>query len=126
MAKIKLGQRPRNFKLPVKFKLLDGEDVSIECVFKYRSRKEFGQFLDDFFAAANEQPPADGKFSMADFMGKVGEKNAEYLSQVLEGWNLDEEFCLENLRRLADELPGAVSAIMESYREAVQEGRLGN
>jgi hypothetical protein len=44
----------------------------------------------------------------------------------MDGWDLDEELNVANLERLADELPGAVMAIMEDYRAACCEGRLGN
>ena len=52
--------------------------------------------------------------------------NAGYLINALDGWDLDEELNVANLERLADELPGAVMAIMEDYRAACCEGRLGN
>jgi len=123
MAKIKLGNRPKNFKQAVSFTMLDGMTGTIECVFKYRTRIEFGAFLDSVFADAGE---TSDKFAMADLMEKTRNKNAEYLSQVLDGWNLDEELSLENLQQLADECPGAVHAVMESYRAAILDGRLGN
>lgn len=126
MAKIKLGARPQSFTLPVSFSMLDGTEGSIECVFKYRTRTEFGTFIDTIFADANEVPPADLKFSMEAVMQKTRNKNADYLLQVLEGWNLDEELSRDALQQLADELPAAVTAVMECYRAAVVEGRVKN
>jgi hypothetical protein len=46
--------------------------------------------------------------------------------RVIDGWNLDEDLTRENVQQLADELPAAVNAIMETYRSAITEGRLGN
>lgn len=46
--------------------------------------------------------------------------------QAVEGWNLDEPFALESVQQLADELPAAVAAIMDTYRSAITQGRLGN
>lgn len=132
MAKIKLGERPKNFKRIVKFPMHDGTEGSIECVYKYRTRTEFGEFVDGIVEAAKLKAPApaeDGevKFSMADLMAKTAGSNAEYLLQVLDGWNVEgAELTLANLQQLADELPGAASAIMDTYRAAVTEGRLGN
>ena len=124
--KIKLGARPKNFKLPVTFPLLEGGEGKIEVTFKYRTRTEFGTFIDGLFEAANESQPADGKFSMADLMAKTRDKNAVYLLDALEGWNLDEPLNRETAEQLCDELPGAATAIMERYRQAIVEGRLGN
>ena len=128
MAKIKLGNRPKSFKRTVKVPMLDGSEGSIEVTFKYRTRSEFGAFIDAITEAAGVKQKADedAKFSLADLMEKTKESNADYLFKVIEGWNLDEEFTLPNVAQLCDELPGAASAIMETYRLAVTEGRLGN
>ena len=128
MAKIKLGNRPKSFKRIVKVPMLDGSEGSIEVTFKYRTRSEFGAFIDSITEAAGIKSKADddAKFSLADLMEKTKESNADYLFKVIEGWNLDEEFTLPNVAQLCDELPGAASAIMETYRLAVTEGRLGN
>lgn len=126
MAKIKLGNRPKNFKRTVTFPMLDGSTGTIECLYKYRTRTEFGKFIDGIFAAANEEQPADGKIVLADLMAKTRDKNAEYMLDVLDGWNLDEELNLENAQQLADEIPAAANAIMETYRTAILEGRMGN
>lgn len=126
MAKIQLGKRPESFKAVVTFPMLDGSQGAIACEFKYRTKREFGQFIDRIFNDAGEAPPADGKFSLADLMGKTVDKNALYLSEVLVGWDLDQALSLPNLEALADELPAAAAAVMERYRTAVTEGRLGN
>ena len=128
MAKIKLGTRPKNFKRTVKVQLLDGTEGSIECSYKYRTRTEFGAFIDSIMEAAGVKPKADedAKFSLKELMEKTKDSNADYILQVVDGWNLDEEFTRENVLQLCDELPGAASAIMETYRLATTEGRLGN
>lgn len=126
MAKVKLGSTPETFKKDVSFPMLDGSTGSIECEFIYRTRTQFGTFIDGLFADAGEAPPADGAFSMEKLMSKTRDKNADYLAKVLKGWNLDEELTPAALKQLSDELPAAVAAIMEAYRAAVVEGRLGN
>jgi hypothetical protein len=127
MAKIKLGDRPKNFKHNVKFPMLDGSEGSIVCVFKYRTRKEFGDFIDTIMEAAGVKGQEDGeKFSMASLMEKTAGANADYILQVLDGWNLDDELSRASLQQLADEIPAATTAIMEQYRVAITEGRLGN
>lgn len=125
MAKLKLGTRPKTFKRTVTFPMLDGTEGSIECTFRYRTRTEFGEFIDAIFADAKERR-ADEQFSVEGLMAKTRDKNADYLLQVLDGWNLDEELSRDTLQQLADECPGAVNAVMEAYRAAVVDGRLGN
>lgn len=126
MAKIKLGACPKSFKLTVTFTLLTGEEASIECEFKYRTRTEFGAFIDKIMLAANEKPAADGKFSMEVLMDKTRGSNADYLLDALDGWNLDEDLSRANAAQLANECPAAISAIMEAYRAAINEGRIKN
>lgn len=127
MATIKLGARPKAFKRAVTFPMLDGTTGTIEVSFKYRTRKEFGEFIDTMMAAAGEQKPAaDEPFSMAALMEKTAGANADYVLQVADGWNLDEPLNHATVEQLSDEIPAAVTAIMEAYRVAITEGRLGN
>jgi hypothetical protein len=131
MATIKLGDRPKNFKKVIRFPLLDGTEGTIEVVFKYRTRKEFGAFIDSIMEAAKVTPkPADDGvepvFSMQDLMERTAGSNADYILQVAESWNLDVEFSAAAVQQLSDELPGAALAIMEAYRVAITEGRVKN
>lgn len=128
MAKIKLGNRPKSFKRPVTFPMLEGGQGAIECEFKYRTKKEFGAFIDRLFEDAGEEPEGEElkPKKMAELLAKTIDKNGAYLMEALEGWNLDQPLSREAADQLADELPGAATAIMEAYRMAVVEGRLGN
>lgn len=127
-TKIKLGERPKNFKKTVKFQMLDGSEGQMEVTYKYRTRKEFGAFQDAILEAVGEKDKDtdDEKFSNEKLWERVAANNAEQVLQVIEGWNLDAELTKENLEQLADELPAAVIAIMSDYRTAILEGRLGN
>lgn len=124
-SKIKLGNRPKSFPRVVTFPLLDGTEGMIECVFKYRTRTEFGLFIDGIFADAKEAK-TDEQFSVEALMEKTRDKNAEYLLSVMDGWDLDVELSRDTLQQLADECPAAVNAVMEAYRAAVVEGRVKN
>ena len=127
MARIQLGKTPKSFKRNVTVDMLDGTKGSIECSYRYRTRTEFGKFLDSIFADAGVKPTdSDEKVVIAEVMAKTRDTNADYLIQVLDGWNLDEELNKENLQQLCDEFPGVSNSIMETYRVAVTEGRLGN
>lgn len=128
MAKITLGNPPKNFKKLVKVQLLDGTEGEIGCTFKYRTRTEFGAFIDDLTAEAGVKlhSDADQAFSLKDLMEKTKDKNADYILKVVDGWDLDIEFSRGNVLQLCDELPGVAATVMETYRIAINEGRLGN
>lgn len=124
--KIKLGARPESFKRTVTFPLVEGGEGAIEVSYKYRTKTEFGEFIDRLFADAKEERPADGEFKMADLMAKARDKNAAYLLDVMDGWNLEEPLNRETAEQLCDEIPAAATEIMEVYRQAIVEGRVKN
>lgn len=126
MAKLKLGNRPKNFKRTVKFDMVDGSQCEFEAVFKYRTRSEFGKFIDSLFEKAKEKDASAGNVSMAELMEKTRESNADYLLDILDGWDLDATLDRESLQQMADEVPAAVGALMEAYRSAIIDGRVGN
>lgn len=130
MAKIILGKRPKNFKRVVSFDLPEGGKGSIEVSLVYRTRKEFGQFVDEIFSKSGETPASqsdeDVKFSLAKALEKTVDTNADYIMKIADGWNLDAEFSRDTVQQMCDEYPGAAMAIIESYRLAITEGRLGN
>ena len=122
MAKIKLGSRPASFSKVVKFPMLDGTEGAIKVDFKYRTRSEFGKFVDEA-VEANAEPDAVVGNPKSYLFAIVG---AEYILKIANGWDLDDEFNLDNALKLCDELPAAATAIMQTYRAAIVEGRLGN
>lgn len=129
MAKIKLGARPKNFTAPVKFQMLDGTDAVIDVTFKYRTRTEFGAFLDEIYAENNvaKHDANEDKSSLLERAYQTGvERHADQIMRAAEGWSLDEAFNAENVQALCDEFPAAALAIMSVYQHAINEGRLGN
>jgi hypothetical protein len=130
MAKIVLGKRPKNFKTKVSFPMLDGETGTIEVSYIYRTRTEFGTLIDGLMADAGvdteNATEESQKFSLAQALEKTRDTNADYILQVADGWNIDEEFTRETVAQLCDEIPAAALAIMNTYRNAITEGRLGN
>jgi len=129
MANVTLGKRPESFKKAVSFPLLDGTTGTINVTFKYRTRVEFGQMVDSMVeqAKAEGAQMADGTpVTMTDLMTKTAGQNAEYILNVVSAWDLDVPLNQASAQQLADELPAAAIQIMEDYRAAVTEGRLGN
>ncbi len=125
MSKITLGKPPKTFApVAVTFPLPAGGEGVIECVFKYRSRKAFGEFLTATFGGDRDGEAA--KLDVAQIMAQAVDKNGAYLVDVLDSWSLDEKLGPDTAAQLADEVPAAAAAIMEAYSRAVTEGRLGN
>lgn len=133
MAKVILGNRPKNFKHTVEFTDVDGEQYKIECVFKYRTRQEFADFFDQI-NADERQLEAEKKnnehggdvFSLRRFIESTDKANAKWIAAALEGWNLDFPMNGDTILQLVNEIPSASKAIMDAYRAAIVEGRLGN
>jgi hypothetical protein len=130
VSKIKLGARPKHFKKRLEVPLHEGETGSVEVSYIYRTRKEFGAFVDELLASAPKLAPASGddaaKFSLAATLANSIDTQADYIMRICDGWDLDEAFSRAAVVNLCNELPGAAVAIIEHYREAVSEGRLGN
>lgn len=130
MAKIILGKRPKSFKRALKVPLPEGGDGSIELSFIYRTRSEFGAFVDGLLGAAKVKPASasdeDVEFSLRAALEATVETNADYIMQIVDGWNLDVEFSRPAVAQLCNELPGVALAIINDYRAATTEGRLGN
>jgi len=126
-SNIKLGARPKNFVRTVTFALPEGGEGRIACTYRYRTRTQFGEFVDALMAKSPVgRPDYTDRGLCHQLQQSLIASNAGYLINALDGWDLDEELNVANLERLADELPGAVMAIMEDYRAACCEGRLGN
>ncbi|MDN4052909.1 phage tail assembly chaperone [Massilia sp. YIM B02763] len=139
--KIKLGARPKSFTRLVAFPMIEGgEDGCIEVQFKYRTRKELAKLTDEVQGArqalhdadieaikakADKNEPID-VFKQSDMIDRDISLTVDYLMQVMDGWNLDEKFDRRALEQLADEVPAALRAIVDTYRTAINEGRLGN
>lgn len=128
MPTIKLGSRPKSFARIVKFKDVDGTEMTAPVTFKYRTRKEYGAWNDTLpkYPDAKDCIGEDGKFSSETYVEKVSEWNALRLAQSLDGWALDTEFTPEAVKQLCDETPGCAEAIIEDYKLAILDGRLGN
>jgi coenzyme F420-reducing hydrogenase alpha subunit len=138
--KIKLGNRPKSFARTITFAMVEGGEGCMELQFKYRSRKELAKLTDEVQSAAQAQHDADIESIKAkaekkepieplkqiDVLDRDISLQVDYLMQVVEGWNLDEKFDRAAVEQLADEVPAAISAAIETYRKAINEGRSGN
>ena len=127
MATIKLGSAPKSIKQLITVDLLDGSVGTIECLFKYRTRREFGAFVEAARAKSDASQTAANEANRFTALVEAGiGNNVEYLLDILDGWNLDVELNAANVEQLCNELPGVAQAIVEAYQTLITTGRLGN
>lgn len=126
----KLGNRPKFFApITVRFTGPDGaEKVIPDVVFVYRTRTEYGEWVDSINeASAASYTPAPGeKFSVKALFQATGSGGATQLANAINSCGLDLPLSAENLAQLYDESPAAMEALIEAYRAAAVQGRLGN
>ncbi len=126
--KIHLGARPKTFK-PVDVQLIlpDGSEAVIPVTFIYRTKKEFGKWMDESIAktksVVKETPD---EFSWEKFYEQNTDAAVEQLLLAVESWGLDGPVSRDALAQLGDETPAAVTAMLGAYGAACREGRLGN
>lgn len=151
MAKIKLGTQPQTIAHALSFPMLDGTTGEVQVNYIYRHRKAFAEFVDTHIAAikadANAaiekakalfeaakvavdagQSAGDAvpTVSEAEIASKQIESQVAFIMGAVSGWNLDIPFDRESVEELVTTLPQAATAIIQSYRTAMTEGRLGN
>jgi hypothetical protein len=127
MPTIKLGSRPKSFARVVKFKDVDGTEQLAPVTYKYRTRKEYGAWLDTLPAQpTTKDATGEGGFSAEKYLEMISAWNASKIAQVLDGWGLEIEFNEAAVKQLCDEMPACAEAIIEEYRAAIVEGHLGN
>lgn len=139
-VKIVLGKRPETFSREITFPMLDGSTGCMKVDYQYRTRKEYAEYADGiqaciqskaevevarYKAAADAGEPVP-ELKQSELVAKQIEINVDSIMGAVKGWNLDIPFDREAVEQMATELPAAVAAIINTYREACVEGRLGN
>lgn len=133
MSKIILGKTPKTFApVAVKFPMPDGTEGVIQTTFKYRTRMQYGEFLNEVFEVnksaevVSDAKEGDEQRDFQKIFGETRDKTAARLAMAIDSWDLDVELNQESLQQLADELPAAVVALQSAYETACTVGRLGN
>ena len=127
MPTIKLGARPTSVARVVKTKDIDGSELSIPVTYKYRTRKDYGAWIDTLPPQpTTADAVVDGKFSAEKYIEMMSAWNANKIAQCVDSWGLDVEFSPEAVKQLCDESPAAAEAVIGEYQAASVEGRLGN
>ncbi len=138
MAKLKLGAPPKTFKSTVDIPLLEGGFAQVVFDFKYRTRKEFAEYVDKFIKEASKLEPKKSKSqakdtaaetkvkTLADILNDEDEANVTYIMENASGWDLDDSFNKDSIKQLITEYPSANIAFGEAYALALTKGRTKN
>lgn len=128
-AKIVLGATPKTFQsFDVTVTLPDGSQGVIPVVFSYRTKRQFGKWMDEAVAQAKQDQkqasPAD--FSWEEFTKQNTDVAVGQLLSAVDSWGIDIPLTREALVQLDNEIPASVTALLTAYGAACREGRLGN
>ncbi len=96
------------FKADVKFQLPDASEAKIEFEFKHMGRKALGAFFENLGSEKTEKT------------------DAQLLREIAVGWGLTEEFSDENIEEFLDNYPMSAIPIVNTWRNALTEGRTKN
>lgn len=103
MAKFSLDPNP-TFQATVEIPLPGGEKAPVKFTFKHRDRDGLRAFMD----------------------GTPDKDAADVVLEAAAGWDLDDEFNAENVKRLVTNYLGAGRAVYEAYVVELAQVRLGN
>lgn len=131
---IKLGKNPKSFKKEIKVYGVDGSKDALYITYIYRSRLYFAKLLDERAAAEDmitaqkpEQADTEAvRVSAEDQVIKATSEASANVLQIASGWDLGDEFNLENLSQLENDFPGALNEIQAQYQNAVLGVRVKN
>ncbi|MFS2007973.1 phage tail assembly chaperone [Duganella sp. CT11-25] len=136
---IKLGKNPKNFTRDIPLVTMDGVADVLVITYKYRSRLEFAELLDERVAAENmlnaqeaaqAAAIADGaapvQKSAAEGFTKASKEAAESVLEIATGWDIDDPFTVDKLMELESDFPGALMDIQNMYQAALLEVRRKN
>lgn len=108
MAKLTLTAAP-TFDAVVDIPQVSGDKVPVRFTFRHRTQDEL-KALSDAEMAEDAPPVAD----------------EDMVLQIASGWELEEEFTIENVRTFCQHFTGARFAITGAYYKAYLKARLGN
>ena len=126
MAKLILGNPPKNFKRTVKITLLNGETADVEITYKYRTRTQYAELLDKIIGKDKDAIETETTKTLAQVFKDSDQASVAYILDIAEGWDLTDDFNKKNIAALIDEHAGAGALIGEEYRIALLEGKTKN
>lgn len=126
MRKIELGKNPESFEKEITVRLPEGGTTKMKVLFKYRTRKQMAQYLNELTASGSKFIEDSELKDVITTIDDNIKSDADTLMLTLAGWGLSHEFNRENVEQFCDEMPDAALDIMDAYVAGNNETRLGN
>lgn len=122
--KFKIAQNP-TFKSEVAIPRVGGDPILVQMEYKYLTRKELADLYESWqeFAKSIDVKEEQTLGEVTDL--EVG-LQVKQLSDILVGWDFDDEFSEENIKQLVITCIGATNAVLDKYQEAYSKTQLGN
>jgi len=121
-AKFNLVPEPK-FPGVVKIPLADGKHAEVRMTFKHRTRVELAGFLRSL---RTPDPAPEGDQPAERDPNEGLEQDVDLFLQMVDGWELEDEFTRDNVRTLLNNYYGAWFATYNAYLEALHRATLGN
>lgn len=124
MARFSLKMDP-TFKAKVGLYVPGKGEEKVEFEFKGRTRTELAALSKEMADAAENAPDLSGMSAEEATQISI-EREAGMLMAIAVGWELDDDFNEENVKRLLQKCPMATDAVMKRYLQEVSQAKLGN
>ena len=126
--KMLAGKQP-TFMLPVTVKNLDGIEFALKFTAKAQRKSEWAAVRDAHRKPGEvdvNEPAEKAEFSFAALVNDGMRQAAEIVAGAVTGWNLEDDFTVDSLVSLEDQIGGSLAAILSAYDAALFSSRLGN
>lgn len=122
-----LGGSLPQFPVCAKVSRADGTVAEINVTIEGMRKSAWAKLRDEHMTVAREKSKdADGEFTFARMVDAGAQDAAELIAKIAKGWDLEEEFTVDNLVELEDILPGSLTAILAGIDGGLFQGRSGN
>lgn len=111
-AKFKLVPNP-TFEHTVKIPRAGDEDAELQFTFKHHSLKDMKAIQNNFKDKLEKASKLKGEDKQEEAVRKL---QLEFINALATGWEVEDEFCDENLNFMLDNYPRAFDAITTQYQ----------
>jgi hypothetical protein len=125
MAKrFKIAQNP-TFKAKVELPRIGEDAIPVTFEFKYMTRNKLAEMYESWRQTAlSLNLPEDATFS--DLTTCEIDLQVKQISDIIVGWDFDDEFNEDNIRALVDSGLSPTKAIIAAFQEAYTKAQVGN
>lgn len=122
--KFKIAQEA-TFKAPVTIPRVGGDPIVVNMEYKYLTRKELADLYESWQEYAKGIDIKEGQ-SLGEITDLEVGLQVKQLSDILVGWEFEDEFNEENISQFVIACIGATPAVLDKYQEAYSKTQLGN